>query len=367
MRQYLFFAFLVALLIPFSGSVATSQTPSREESRQKLLAEAAPFERLGKVFRAAVDFAGPSIVHIESKRLRQVSPTKAAGRQVQMQIEESGCGIIAEIDGKRVVLTNRHVVEGIPLESIKIQAEDRSLLTPVEVLTNTDFDVAAVVVAETTLVPALFAESAEVGDLILTIGSPFGLDRSVSMGIVSATNRRRVPASVGPTPRVGFYQIDASVNPGSSGGPMLNLRGEVVGIVTAIATQGGGSEGVAFAMPTKIVLKIVRQLVKSGTVMRPYIGLGFDAAFGVEERKKLGVTRMVGARINSVQPDSPTAKAGLQKDDIILFVNRTEIEDDMHCVDVVAQSEIGETLTFTVLRDGAKISVPVTVSEQISR
>ncbi len=363
---------LILLFITPCCSTAWSQTSDRAEQRQKLLAEAEPFERFGKLLRASAEFAGPSIVHIESKQLKAVSPTRSGTRGVQVQVEESGSGIIADVDGKRVVLTNRHVVEDVPLDAIKIQTLDRRLLTPTQVLTNADFDVAAVVVAEAAVagerpIPAVFADSAEVGDIILTVGSPFGLDRSVSMGIVSATNRRRVPASVGPTPRVGFYQIDAAVNPGSSGGPMLNLRGEVVGVVTAIATQGGGNEGVAFAIPAKTVMKVVRQLVKNGVVMRPYIGIGFDAAFGPEERKQLGIDRMVGARINQVQANSPASQAGLQANDVILRVDQTDIEDDIHFVELIAQSEIDAVMTLNVLRNGTTLTVPITLGSQISR
>ena len=361
--QFLF-AFLCLLFI-----VAATAAQDRTEQRQKLLAAAEPFERFGKVLRAAAEFAGPSIVHIESKQIKAVNPTRnsRAGGGVQMQVEESASGIVADIDGKPVVLTNRHVVEGVPLHAIRIQTIDRRLLTPTQVLTNADFDVAAVIVAEDTPAPAIFTDSAEVGDIILTIGSPFGLDRSVSMGIVSATHRRRIPASVGQTPRVGFYQIDTAVNPGSSGGPMLNLRGEVVGVVTAIATQGGGNEGVAFAIPSKTVLKVVRQLVKDGVVMRPYVGLGFDASFGPEERKKAGLDRIVGARVNQVLPNAPASQAGLQTNDVILAVDGIEIEDDVHIVEHIAQSDVDSTISLQILRNGQTLTIPIKLGSQISR
>ena len=319
--------------------------------------------------RKAVEIAGPSVVHIESKQIKTVPSTRNS-RGTKMQVEESGSGIIADIDGKRIVLTNRHVVEGVPLDAITILTKDRHLLTPTLVLTNADFDVAAVVVAEEGLTSARFADSAEVGDSILTIGSPFGLEQSVSKGIVSATNRRRVPASAGlAPPRVGFYQIDAAVNPGSSGGPMLNLQGEVVGVITAIATQGGGSEGVAFAIPAKTVLKIVRQLVKDGIVMRPYVGLVFDTAevFGPAEHRKIGLDRLIGVRINKVEPNSPASQAGLQANDIILAVDDTEMEDDVHFVEHIAQSDIDSTISLRIFRSGQTLTVSITLGSQISR
>ena len=164
-----------------------------------------------------------------------------------------------------------------------------------------------------------------------------------------------------------LLQTDAAVNPGSSGGPMLNLRGEDVGVVTAIATQGGGNEGVAFAIPAKTVLKVVRQLVKDGVVMRPYVGLGFDAAFGPEERKKIGIDRMIGARINQVLPNSPASQAGLQTNDVILAVDAIEIEDDVHLVEYIAQSDVDSTLSLQILRSGQTLTIPIKLGSQISR
>jgi serine protease Do len=346
----------------------TLPAQDREELRQNLQTVAAPFERLSDVFRFSVEFTAPVIVHIEATQIKSVNPARS-GRAVKMQVEESGSGVVADIVGKQVILTNRHVVEGIELDAIKVQTYDRRLLTPIRVSTNEDFDLAVMEVSEKLPYSADFGDSdgVRVGDIVLAVGSPFGLDRSVSMGIIGAVNRRNIPATNSITPRIGFFQTDAAINPGSSGGPLLNLRGEVIGLVTAIATQGGGDDGVAFVLPIKSVLRIAKQLVQNGTVVKPHIGLGFDPEFGIEKRKKLGIDRQIGARINRVVPDTPSAQIGLRIGDVILSFDGIEVEDDTHLVHLVASSEIDKPVKITINREGNNIDLSITPSVQISR
>lgn len=360
---------LPALFASLCLSGSAARLPAGDTDAPTVREAVAAFERLGDMFRFAVETAGPTTVSIESTSVRPVHPARTPGRSVQMQVEETGCGVIADFDGKRVILTNRHVVEGIDLDSIKIQASDRRLLTPTRIRTNADFDLAVVEVAEPLNRAAVFGDSdrVRVGDVVLALGSPFGLEQSVSMGIVSAVNRRRIPSATASTPLCAFFQTDAAVNPGSSGGPLLNLRGEAIGLVTAIATQGGGNEGVAFVIPIRTVLRITRQLVRNDVVVRPYLGVGFDPAFDFKQRRELGLDRMIGARINRVLPDSPASRAGLAVDDVILSLGGVEIEDDAHVVDRVADSEIDKPLALTILRDGKIQPLSVTPTSQISR
>ncbi|MDR2706615.1 MAG: trypsin-like peptidase domain-containing protein [Planctomycetaceae bacterium] len=360
------FIFLLILILFCCTTILPAQ--DRETLRQNLQTTAAPFERLSNIFRLSVEFANPVIVHIEATQIKSVTPGRS-GRAVKMQVEESGSGVIADIAGKQVILTNRHVVEGIEPDFIKVQTFDRRLLTPTRISTNEDFDLAVVEVTEKFPYSADFGNSDQVrvGDLVLAVGSPFGLDRSVSMGIIGAVNRRNIPATNGTTPRIGFFQTDAAINPGSSGGPLLNLRGEVIGLVTAIATQGGGDDGVAFALPIKSVLRIAEQLVRNGTVVKPHIGLGFDPEFSAEKRKTLGIDRQIGARINRVVPDTPASQTGLRIGDVILSFDGIEIEDDTHIVHLVALAEIDKPVKITINRDGNTLELSITPSVQISR
>lgn len=361
----------VLLLVTQSAPVQAEENPSRQEQKERLLAAAKPLEQWSEVFRLSAQWAAPSIVHIEATRIRS---GRAAGRASAMQIEETGSGVIAEFDGKWVVLTNRHVVESVDPNLILIRTSDRRHLTAQRIRTNADFDLAVIEIERPTrsrsaIVPAEFGDSDRVrpGDLILAVGSPFGLERSLSMGIVSAIDRRRIPAATDQTPICGFFQIDAAVNPGSSGGPMLNLCGEIVGLITAIATQGGGNEGVAFVIPINSILPIARQLVENEHAVRPYVGISFDPAFGLQAHAAFGLDRLIGARINRILPDSPASKAGLQVDDIILSVDGREIEDDLHVIDLVARATIGRPISLTVLRDGNRIPITLLPSSQISR
>jgi serine protease Do len=187
------------------------------------------------------------------------------------------------------------------------------------------------------------------------------------MGIISAVGRRDVPGSAGLAPRIDFFQTDAAVNPGSSGGMLLNLRGEVVGILTAIATQSGGNEGVAFVMPINAVLRIAEQLVKTETVVKPHIGFGLESTISSEDRRRLGMNRFIGARIGSIESGTPAAQAGLKAGDVILKFGTTEVEDRLHVIHLVAQSEIDKPVVLQINRNGERLNVTVTPAAQLSR
>jgi serine protease Do len=358
------FVFFLLLLLNTSFAVAQE----RQTQKEALIAAAKPFEQLADVFRRSAEYAAPAIVHITASQTKTINSARLPGRTVQMQTEDSGSGIVAEVGGKQFVLTNRHIVEGNELNAIKIQTAERKVLTLTKVTTNEDFDLAVIEFTEKLPITADFGDSdgVKIGDFAIAYGSPFGLERSISMGIVSATGRRNIPSGAAETPRVGFFQIDAAVNPGSSGGAMLNLRGEVVGLVTAIATQGGGNDGVAFAIPIKKVLGIAEQLVKNGMVKKPFIGCAFEPTFSMKERKTLQIERNIGAKVNRVLNDSPAAKAGLQTSDVILTFNGVEVEDDKHIVNLVADSEIGKPSLININRSGKALELKMTPTSQES-
>jgi len=148
---------------------------------------------------------------------------------------------------------------------------------------------------------------------------------------------------------------------------LLNLRGKVIGILTAIATQGGGNEGVAFVMPINAVLRVAEQLVQTGTVVKPHIGCNFEPQFSPEDRRKLGIDRIIGAKIQSIAPNTPAEQAGLKTGDVILTFGTTEIEDDLHVTHLVAQSEIDKPVIMQINRNGERLNVAVTPRAQLSR
>ena len=356
---------LVPLFL-FVCLIAPAFAQDTERQRAEFFAAAEHFEKLGNLFRQSVDLATPAVVSI---RVTQNRPVGRGNRAARVPAEESGSGIIATIAQKQVILTNRHVVEDAELNNTQILTHDRRILTPTKIATNEEFDLAIIEFAETLPQSAMFGDSdkVRVGDIVLAIGNPFTLDRSVSMGIISAVGRREVPGTSAPTPRVGFFQTDAAVNPGSSGGMLLNLRGEVIGIITAIATQGGGHEGVAFVMPISAVLRIAEQLVQTGTVEMPQIGFSFDSTFSLEERRRLGIDRLVGARIGSVASDAPAERAGLKVGDVVLAFGNTEVEDSLHVTHLVAQSETDKPVVLRINRGGELLDITVTPIARLSR
>jgi len=335
------------------------------QQREEFHAVAEHFEKLSTLFRHSTHLAAPAVVHIKVTLNRSVR----GNRSPKTPSEESGSGIIAAIAQKQVILTNRHVLEEAEPSSIQILTQDRRLLTPTKIVSNADFDLAVIEVAESLPPPVRFGDSDQVhvGDIVLAIGNPFGLDRSVSMGIISAVGRRHVPGADASTPRVGFFQTDAAVNPGSSGGMLLNLRGEVIGILTAIATQSGRNEGVAFVMPINVVLRIAEQLAQSGTVLKPHIGCNFEPTISAEERRRLEIDRLIGAKIRGIAAETPAERAGLKAGDVVLMFGNTEVEDDIHITHLVALSEIDKPVVLRINRNKEILHVTVTPATQLSR
>ncbi len=315
--------------------------------------------------REIVKRIAPSVVHIESQSYKPMGHSGPLAGRIG-KVEETGSGVLIELSGKTYVLSNGHIVNGVESDAIRIQLADRRILKPVKVLSSADFDVALLEVSAENLVPVKIGDSdaMEVPDEILAFGSPFGLSGSVSTGVLSAKGRRKIPQGNQAVPLQSFFQTDAAVNPGNSGGPMVNLDGEVVGMITAIASGSGGSEGVAFAIPINSVMRSAKQLARTGTVARPNLGVKLDAKFDGAAAEKAGLDRWIGARIEEVSPNSPGAKAGLLPGDIVLSYNETTVEDDMHLVILIAESEVGQSPKLRILRGSEKRLVSPRLAER---
>jgi S1-C subfamily serine protease len=310
---------------------------------------AADLTALSDRFESVARRLSAAVVSIEAVK---PSGTKSDGKP--RTVEDSGSGVIvASEDGRgAVVITNNHVITGAAPGQISVNLSDGRLLRPTQVLSDPETDVAILRVTETGLPLAPFGDSdrVRVGQWVLAIGSPFGLSQSVTHGIISA--RERGSVSLGNTIRIkDFLQTDTAINPGSSGGPLVNLDGEIIGINTAIASQSGANSGVAFAIPINLVRRVGRQLQERGAVARGYLGLQLAQSFEPTDAVKLGLDRAKGARVDAVYPGTPAEQAGLHVNDVVLQVDSVAVRNDNHLINLVSMLPAGTRVRLQVWRD----------------
>jgi S1-C subfamily serine protease len=309
----------------------------------------ADFDALSDRFESVAKRLAPAVVSIEAVK---PNGTKPDGKP--RTVEDSGSGVlIAAEDGRgTLVITNNHVITGATAAQISINLSDGRLLKPTQVLADAETDVALLRVdgAGLTVAPLGDSDKVRVGQWVLAVGSPFGLSQSVTHGIISA--RERGSVSLGNTIRIkDFLQTDAAINPGSSGGPLVNLDGEVVGINTAIASQSGANSGVAFAIPINLVRRVSRQLQERGQVSRGYLGLQLAQSFEPVDAVKLGLDRARGARVDAVYPGTPAEQAGLHVNDVVLQVDGVQVRNDNHLINLISMLPAGQRVRLQVWRD----------------
>ena len=268
-----------------------------------------------------------------------------------------GSGFIIDRDG--YVLTNNHVVEDA--DEIKVTLHDEKQYDATVVGRDEKTDIALIKLkdpkGDLPFAELGDSDTLEIGEWVLAIGNPFGLQETVTQGIVSAKWRK-----IGQGPYDDFIQTDASINPGNSGGPLFNLNGKVVGLNTAIFSPSGGNVGIGFAIPINIAKNIVPQLKGKGKVVRGWLGVVVQKVTP-ELAKSFGITEGRGALVADVDKDGPAAKAGIVSGDIITGYNGKEIKEMDDLPLLVAQTEIGKTVDVLVLRDGKKKTCAVTIAE----
>jgi len=270
-----------------------------------------------------------------------------------------GSGVIIRSDG--YILTNNHVVEGA--ESLEVLLADDRVVEGKIVGNDPKTDLAVIKIDEEGLQAATLGDSTrmQVGDWVLAIGAPFGLEQTVTAGIISATNRVRSMIDEG-NGYEDFLQTDASINPGNSGGPLVNLQGEVVGINTAIASRSGGDDGIGFAVPSRIAKGIADSLIRDGKVRRGLLG----ARVGNVPKELIaswGKQNVRGAYIDGVVDNQPAARAGLQPGDVVTAVNGMAIRTGTQLRNTIATTLPGETMTLDVLREGKPMQITVQLGE----
>ncbi|MEK7747733.1 MAG: DegQ family serine endoprotease [Nitrospirota bacterium] len=277
----------------------------------------------------------------------------------QRKEQSLGSGVIVSSDG--LIITNNHVVEGA--DEIKVSLEDKREFKGKVVGKDKKSDIAVIRIDATdlTTVPWSDSDKLEVGEYVVAIGNPFGLNQTVTMGIVSAIGR----ANVGIADYEDFIQTDAAINPGNSGGALVNIRGELVGINTAIFTRSGGYMGVGFAVPSNMVRSIMDSLVATGKVSRGWLGVSIqDITPALGKEFGLSAENSKGSLVTDVMPDSPAAKAGLKRGDVILSFMGHEVDDASHLRNLVARASVSSRASLKIMRDKKEKDITVTLSEQ---
>jgi serine protease Do len=273
--------------------------------------------------------------------------------------EQSGTGFIVDKNG--YIITNNHVVEGGEKIRVKLHGDSSEYRARL-IGTDRESDLAVIKIdARRPLEPVAIGNSdgVQVGDWAVAIGSPFGLEATVTAGIVSATGRDIDGAQQFQR----FIQTDAAINPGNSGGPLLNIRGEVIGVNTMIATRNGGSEGVGFALPVNMVARVYNDVIREGRVVRGSIGVSWQQRAKPEALRAMGLDH--GVILDSVKTGGPSDKAGVRKDDIIVGIDGKPIKDGDDLMARVADMPVGTQAMLNVDRDGKKMDFKVTVLDRM--
>jgi serine protease Do len=345
-----FVRLLVGLAFGLSSAVAAAQPAPGQPappapSPAQLQASQAEARRLSDAFSSVAERVSPSVVQIDVTS-RDENPDSAARLFGRTNGDSpiargTGSGVVFTPDG--AILTNNHVIDDAL--TINVHLRDGRFLPAKLVGRDPGTDLAVIKVDATGLVAAKFADSdaARVGEMVVAIGSPFGLGYTVTTGVLSAKGR-----GVGMNAIEDYLQTDASINPGNSGGPLCNLDGHVLGINTMIAGRGSG---IGFAVPSSLARRTAEQILKTGHVERAWIGVGIQD-LTPELASAMKLDPRAGALVNLVNDNGPAAKANVKPGDVIASVAGKTVHDGRELIREVLQHDVGQTITLEIVRDG---------------
>jgi serine protease DegS len=334
-------AFLVVLARPDLLPVVRQQAP------------APPFS-----YADAVDISSPAVANVYTKRLIQDSDSPSARTRFRVSTNFASAVVI---DPVGYLVTNYHVVA--EAAEIRIQLSDGRIADPelIGVDRETDLALLKVDLGSLPAVPLGSSASLRIGDVVLAIGNPYGLTKSVTQGIVSATGRGLLDLVTFEN----FIQTDAAINAGNSGGALVNARGELVGINTAVLAQDAGTEGIGFAIPVDLVRGVVDQIKEHGRVIRGWMGLEPEREdLTPAERRDRGLDGDIGILLVSVHENGPAARAGLRRGDVILSMNGEPVHDRRQALLISASTKPGQAVDVVVLRDGERREFTVVAGER---
>jgi serine protease Do len=391
-RRKILASFFVALTLTVgiligsvvSGRVSAMKTFSFAGTNASKLAVPDPIPSAAS-FSGVVSRVGPAVVNIATTQVLERKSAKKRRPQQQFdqddpmqdffdrffdgrqdgppQAERSlGSGVI--VDKRGYILTNNHVVEQATKIQVQLDGNTQKYTAKV-VGVDEDTDLAVIKIEANKELPVAKlgnSDGVQVGDWVLAIGSPFGLQATVTAGIVSAKDRSGIGGAGHQFQR--FLQTDAAINPGNSGGPLVDLAGEVVGINTAIITGSRGYEGVGFALPSTTAINVYNQIISQGRVTRGSIGVSFQEDLGTNAitLKELGAP--YGVVIMNVEPGSPAEKAGLKGGDVITSVNGTPVKNGNDLVNPIAAAPIGSKVKLNYVRDRSQKETTAVVEDR---
>jgi serine protease Do len=354
--------FLAAALSGFLGAGAAILVVRPEP--KSLAADPPTREQIGdasRAFRQVAKLLRPSVVHLTRERVVEQEPNpfeqmfRPDARRRPLKERSFGTGFIVKADG--TCLTNNHVAGGG--EKLLAKLADGREVEATVLGTDAATDVCVVKLGGPgpyTPVALGDSDAIEVGDWALAFGCPFGLEQTVTSGIISAKGRSRV----GIAAYEDFLQTDAAINPGNSGGPLVDIQGRVIGINTAIASSSGGYQGVGFTIPINMAKAILESILKTGYVVRGWLGVVLDPAEMQGERPASGQ----GALIKDVAPGGPAANAGIKPGDRIVGFDGKPVEDGVRLRLLAAAAVVGRTVPVTLVRDGKNVEVQLVVAER---
>jgi len=342
----------------FIGPALTGRISyAREEARQRAIRENLPYlkqaDGLSALLREVSRAVRPAVVEV-----RVLQKTEWEGRRFRSRLEGGaiGSGVIVDKDNGYIV-TNWHVVS--KAGEITVVLADGREVTPEWVRFDRMTDLAVVKIASERLldIPVGDSDKVEVGDQVLAIGSPMKLPQTVTFGRISAKGRMITARS---DTYQNYLQTDAAINNGNSGGPLINMAGEIIGINTAIVSESGTNAGVGLSIPSNRVKRVTRQLIEDGKATRGFIGLAFRA-ITKEAARELKLPHTRGALVIMVAPGGPADLAGIKEGDFILSVNSRTIENSQEFRHIVADIKPGTTIPIELYRNGETIAISVRI------
>jgi serine protease Do len=366
---------------PSSSPVANAAETAKTSEPPAALADV---DRLSQAFRDAAKRVMPAVVSISTsqtvtapaspfggmpddflRRFFGMEPDEgsgsgsgsSSGSPRKFQRQGLGSGVIIDAEGH--ILTNNHVVDSA--DEITVHLSDGREFKAKVIGRDAPTDVAVIQIKAENLPTAQLGDSdkMQVGDWVIAIGAPFGLDETVTAGIISATGRH----GVGITDYESFLQTDAAINPGNSGGPLVNMRGQIIGLNTAIASRSGGYMGVGFAVPINLARDVMKRIIETGHVTRGWLGVGIQKLTS-EMAESKGLKSTEGALVNQVFEGGPADKAGLKTGDVIVEFNGKPVKEPNELQGAVAWTVPGAKAEMIVMRDGQKKTLTLTIEKR---